>query len=770
MSKRLKTMFGSQVFGFVGTGGGMGAAYFHNSPGSAGFSSPVSSFASYVALLEPSFWWKMNDASAAVYASETMNAAHASIVAQASAGYSTMVDSTGDSSWNFDGVNDALVVREGQIGRVLNGAAAITIVQFLEMDVWNANDASFVTYVGDDGTTRFGLNVDCTTNNVIRFGARSQESDGLQTLTHTVSAGERNRPLMFTGIANFGTDTMAMFLDDVKVVASTAKTFGSTVYGYNSAGITFDDHIGAIPDSSRWGNLRVGHTMLFNRALSSTEVVQLYNRGKGFPKYHEEILNGNPVAYFPMAFSTTTGVIDNEVSAYATTTHQASIEGTMVFGASSLLADDGTEYTNAGIRYGAGNARARFDDTLHRNLSSLLNGSNRATVEMWVEASALAANQAMFTTYLGNTTGFYLQGNSGSIIRVASRSQQSDSANEHFFSATSHKTYHIMCCADYKNGTMKIHVNGSTVVSSQGASVVYGSVAYSYNSGGQVSDDGIGFSHSAGRYWDGIIGHVALYNKCFTENDAERHYRIGNGETKTVPAKSTITSSYYSAVISASPGAFWTLDGVSAGASVPEVIANDDGAFTSTTTRTRSMCSQVFDTLTEKHYSYEFPASGVFVSTPYIGPQGSDARTIEVVFSTTTSVTSQGLLVHYGGTTSPRRYLMAVNDSGKMRLETGAGRGVIFAGVVNDGAAHHVCFSNESGGTVHGTRCFIDGVSAAVSTTLSTDQTLNTSNTYKVHFGWETNWHLRNTWLDSVAVYTTALSSATMAKHANLVT
>jgi hypothetical protein len=281
MKRGIKRFLSSNVFNFIGTGGGMGASYYSGPPGSAGFSSPVSTYASLIVVHNPLVYWEMNDAAAAEGASAVVGgeAFYASVQNEASAGYSTMVSSMSDTSWNFDGVNDRLEVLHPNIGELLEGSTALTLEMWAEMDVLNANDAVFVHYVG---ATQFGLGLNsATTANQLRFTARSRVNDLAQFITYTVPASALNRPLHLVCVANFPTDKMWMYVDGKLAIASTSKSFGLGAYAYVSTNPTGNDYIGGQPASNRWWNGRAGHIAIYGEALTSSRVFQHYQWGKG---------------------------------------------------------------------------------------------------------------------------------------------------------------------------------------------------------------------------------------------------------------------------------------------------------------------------------------------------------------------------------------------------------------------------------------------------------------------------------------------------------
>jgi len=507
MKRQLNSFFQSHVFSFIGTGGGMGAAYFHGSPGSAGASSPVSSYASYVLFLEPALYWPMNEPSAATSAVEVVLGYNASVLAQASAGYSVLVSTTGDTSWNFDGINDALKIEEGRIGRNLNGADAVTLLMWLELDLLNTNDSPFVTYIGHDSVSRFGLSFDCQSTNVLRFGARSRTADGLQTIQHTTSTGERNAPLMVVGIANYATDRMAMFFNAEKVVASTAVTFGSSVYSYASAGLVTDDYIGAQPNSSRWMNGRAGHVALFTRALTSTEVRNLYYYGvDGFhyaytsaviadsPEWYWRLDEGSPAS----AAADYTGKADGQ---YINTPTKVSA---LVSAPFRIVGDAAYRFSNASSTYvsttasGILGSNARAMECI---FSCTTSTASDGPLMMWGTAAARARN----LLYVRSNGKIQFDIGSGYFKRWAGVVNDGGK-------------YHIVCqvSSGANISTARLFIDGvSATVSTNGTSGTLNT--------GTTYDVHIGSDAAASWYLNGTIDEVAIYATTLTEARISKH-------------------------------------------------------------------------------------------------------------------------------------------------------------------------------------------------------------------------------------------------------
>jgi hypothetical protein len=281
MKRGIKRFLSSNVFNFIGTGGGMGASYYSGPPGSVNYSSPVSTYASLITFHDPLVYWEMNDVAAANGASAIVGGTnfYASVQNEASAGYSTLVSSMADTSWNFDGVNDRLEVLHPYIGEALEGSPGFTFEAWVEMDVLNANDAVFVHYLGN---TQFGIGLGSGASaNELRFTARSRVNDIGQVIAYSVPASALNRPLYVACVANFPSDKMWMYVDGKLAVASTSKSFGLNAYAYSSTDTTNNDYIGAQPASNRWWNGRAGHIAVYGTVLSSSRVFQHYQWGKG---------------------------------------------------------------------------------------------------------------------------------------------------------------------------------------------------------------------------------------------------------------------------------------------------------------------------------------------------------------------------------------------------------------------------------------------------------------------------------------------------------
>jgi hypothetical protein len=524
IKKPFTSILSSNVFSFVGAGAMMGGSFFEGQPGSATAPEPNSAYASLIASHSPSFYWELNEATAVTSAVPTIGSVNGSAVGAASAGASTLVSATADASWRFNGTNSALDLGRHNLGPVLNGASAITIEAWVQSDSLGADDAVFVTYVGDDGTTQFGVALDNTASNTLRLSGRSKLSDTLQSITHTISAGAQTSTLHVIGVLNYATDSMSMWVNGATAVVSTAKTFASTAYSYASAGVSQNDHIGAIPGSSRWWNGKIGHVAVYTTALSASAIVDHYNAGFVVLTYSETVVADGAVLYWHLSeASAATSAVPAIGSVYGSAVGGASAGASTVV---STTMDTSWRFngTSGGLNLG-----------LH-GVGAAMHGASAITLEMWLHPDELTTSGAdtIFPMYVraSDFGGTWIDVAPTNAIRVLSRSVSTDSLHiiSHTVSAAlASSVMHFIAIADFANDNMSMFINGVTAVAS--TTKAFASSVFTYSSAVRVGDNFIGKDEQFGRYYNGKVGHVAMYRSALSASTIVDHYNKGIGDT-----------------------------------------------------------------------------------------------------------------------------------------------------------------------------------------------------------------------------------------------
>ncbi len=277
-----------------------------------------------------------------------------------------------------------------------------------------------------------------------------------------------------------------------------------------------------------------------------------------------------------------------------------------------------------------------------------------------------------------------------------------------------------------------------------------------------------GNNNWAGRYFDGQIDETAVYYHPITLQQVAAHYTAGGG---TSGLNEPPADAYGAAVFNSDTDQYWRFDETSG------TVAQDASLIGSRTGTVGGSVSRANDS----------PINGRFVTTPGSNTNGSGIVTqqtqtpaptqwsAELWFSTTTA--TGGKLIGFensqtgNGTNTGTDKHVYMSTDGRLHVgvfSSNQNRVASSSASFNDGQWHHVVATQGTDGL----RLYVDGQQVA-STTYTTSRT--TAGWWRVGGGYLTGWanapagavtnHYFAGSIDDVAVYSTALSAATVSAH-----
>jgi len=247
----------------------------------------------------------------------------------------------------------------------------------------------------------------------------------------------------------------------------------------------------------------IGHVALFPTILTATDFRALYRAGLA-DLYGATVVDTGPVGYWPLQEDTGSTATDLSGNGHHGTYNGSPALATRDLGTPAL----GTV--------------SDFDGTNDFVLTPAIGASAGArSAEAWVEADVLTSALTFLSErFTGSSNPVEMRLGigpfaSGSNTRFAvSRFNGSSWADLQDPATPSTGTlYHVVGTHD--GTTMRLYVNGAQVAS----------MTTTLN----PSDDGwnIGRNHATGGYWDGAIGHVAIYPSALTAGQVAAHYLAG---------------------------------------------------------------------------------------------------------------------------------------------------------------------------------------------------------------------------------------------------
>jgi hypothetical protein len=174
----------------------------------------------------------------------------------------------------FDGSND-FVRLPINISSFVGGLSSITL------NVWSRKNLG-------SGVRRVIMEIPMTsavskifleyqTDNTIRFGGRSQPSDAFQSKITTLSY-PNNTWVLITGIINLAANDIKIYVNGVEQTTTGTPNFSQTTFSSSTGN---NPTIAATsPNQALFFNGDISMVLLYNRALSATEVLQNYDATK----------------------------------------------------------------------------------------------------------------------------------------------------------------------------------------------------------------------------------------------------------------------------------------------------------------------------------------------------------------------------------------------------------------------------------------------------------------------------------------------------------
>lgn len=288
-----------------------------------------------------------------------------------------------------------------------------------------------------------------------------------------------------TGVYDDAANTMAVYVNGEEAVSKT-ENCGPCDYPdpVSSLEMGFGTGFAATVDDFR----------IYNRALSTTEVQDIYDSTRGGGDYASGL-----VGWWKMD-EASGNITDDSGNGYTGT-----VTGSPTY---SVPAKDGT-----GIRFTA--------DSQNFNMGNVLGMTDSFTVAMWLNSDNIGgANNDMFDKANNYGVQFLPSGDLSCWL------YSGGSFYEHGYSALSTGVwYHVACVFDNAANTMKIYVNGAQVYS---GTETHTPAASSY-------DFTIGMASWDGEYYRGVLDDVRVYDRALSATDIAALYAGLSGRFCTSP-------------------------------------------------------------------------------------------------------------------------------------------------------------------------------------------------------------------------------------------
>lgn len=174
----------------------------------------------------------------------------------------------------FDGVNDYVKFPNCGVGPRVDGATAIsTSVWIYPYDV---SGNYLINYIGlGDNKSASSLTI---TTNALGIQGRSVNTDSLQGMTQnsTISARKWTHVV---GISDYTAKTFSIYINGV-LNKSGGTTFGNNTFTFGTCDSGIVDATGSSPTPDRFFKGVIDDVRVYSRALSASEIKQLYNLGR----------------------------------------------------------------------------------------------------------------------------------------------------------------------------------------------------------------------------------------------------------------------------------------------------------------------------------------------------------------------------------------------------------------------------------------------------------------------------------------------------------
>ena len=180
------------------------------------------------------------------------------------------------SSLDFDGTDDYIGLGTGTIGTLVNRAPAVTTSVWVKL-AGIPTAGNFYQIIGSvvDTGSAGAVDIKVTDTGAVSGGGRSVIGDAHQSIL--------SNKLLSTGtwynlvlINNFANDQISIYINGVHDKTSSV-TFGNSAYTQGTA--TLADQIGNFATISRYTNGQIDDVRVYNYALTSAQVKDIYNNG-----------------------------------------------------------------------------------------------------------------------------------------------------------------------------------------------------------------------------------------------------------------------------------------------------------------------------------------------------------------------------------------------------------------------------------------------------------------------------------------------------------
>ena len=446
-----------------------------------------------VAADSPVGYWKLDETSGTTATDSSGNANHGTYSGTPSLGSRTLGGDF-DSVSDFDGTNDHVSIPA--LGST--GWSAYTLEAWVTADALTAGRTVLTeqyTGSGDRIIGELGLDINSAASTDLEFGRYSGASWNVSSPGYAMSTSSLYH---LVGV-NTGS-TGILYVNGVPV-AQTAIAVSSDNEGW---------YIGRRHDASGspyWDGA-IGYVAIYDSALSHTRILAHYEAATAVAfDYELEVLADSPKGYWKLDESSGTRAHDfsgnGKHGTYVNSPSLASRTLNSILGAVSDF--DGTND--------------------HVSITGLGAGSySDITVEAWVSADALNAGSGIVSEqYTGvgdkvaGALGLDPSGAAATTLDFARYSGSSWAVTTPSYTVSTGTLYHVVGAIDGTGTTGRLYVNGSQVAT----------VTMSYT----PDDDAwyIGRRHDTGGspYWDGIIGHVAIYDSELSSTRIAAHYAAG---------------------------------------------------------------------------------------------------------------------------------------------------------------------------------------------------------------------------------------------------